>query len=210
VGQMLRLAKPLRVDRKVREVVSSPLLARGVSGVGNLLLARRGRRARRDESLAISVHRGECDAEFSALAHAMHGGDSICTQRSAAYLNWRYVSNPLVHYEILTARREGVLLACAVFTHSAEDAILVDLCGVDAAVIASLLDSVVDLLRQRGVMTVSAPMFATHPWVPLLQQVGFRVRETRPMVVYVPAHSAVQRSRFEETPWFCMHGDRDS
>jgi hypothetical protein len=211
IGQMLRLARPLRVDRHIRRFIPSPVVARGLRGVGNLLLGLNSWRSPGDGTLTISLHRGECTEEFSVLSREVGERYGICIQRSAAYLNWRYVTNPLYRYELLTARRAGVLVAYVIFTQTGEDATLVDLFGIDeAAVIISLVERVMELLRERGVMTVSAPMFETHPWIPLLQRVGFRVREASPVVVYVPASSSSQGCMFDGAKWFFMHGDRDS
>jgi hypothetical protein len=208
-GQVLRLAKPLRVDRKIRETINTPVVTRGLGAIGNLWLALGARQPKENSMLTISLHNGECGEEFSALAREISGQDRICVQHSAAYLNWRYLANTYCCHEVLTARLHGVLLAYAVFAHVGEDALLVDLCGVeDPAVISTLIRRAVGLLRERGVITVSTPMLESHPWVPLLQHLGFRAREAKPMIMY--ASPRFMRSRFERMKWLFMHGDRDS
>ncbi len=210
-GQMLRLAKLLRVDRKVREIVKIPAVAHGLSAAGNILLGLWDDGPRDSGTLTMSLHGGECGEEFSVLDREVSGRYGVCIQRSTEYLNWRYRANPLCRYELLTARRDGTLLAYAVFTSAGEDASLVDLFGVeDPTVISDVVNTVVVLLRDRGVVTVSAPMLETHPWIPLLHRLGFRARETSPVVVYVSPGSQSKRSIIEGENWFLMHGDRDS
>lgn len=206
-GRMVRLAKPLRVDRKVREFLQSPLVNRALSSAGNLLLSLGGGRGRGDCTLKISFHHGDCGGEFSELARKIGGRYGVCTQRSADYLNWRYIRNPVSRYELLTAHRDGALLAYAVFNHTGEDAAVADLFGVEEpAVINSLLDHLIALLRNRGVVTLSAAMIDSHPWTPLFYHAGFKARESCPVMVYGPSRTSI----FEESKWFVAYGDRDS
>jgi hypothetical protein len=208
-GRMLRLSKPLRVDREVRKFVKKPAVVRGLSLVGNLFLELRDRIPRNRNTLTISLHEGNCGEEFSRLAQEVNGQYGVCVERSAAYLNWRYLANPLYNYELLTIRHEGMLLAYAIFTHGCEDTILVELFGIgNPSVIANLVYGVVALLRERGLVTVSLPIWESHPWVPLLRCLGFQVREASPVITY--PYSQSTRSRFEGLDWFLMHGDRDS
>lgn len=207
--QMLRLAKLLRVDRKVREKIRVLPLARGLSIAGNVLLRLAHRRPESDGGLTVTLHAGQCGEEFSVLAREIGGRYGVCVQRSAAYLNWRYLANPLYHYEIVTARRDDVLVAYAVFTHAGDDAMLVDVFGIDdPGVVSSLLDAVTVLLRTRGVMTISAPMLESHPWVSLVQRLGFSAREATPVVLYPHPRSPTTNVP-GDIGWFLMHGDRD-
>lgn len=210
-GQMFRLAKPLRVDRKVEEIIKIPLLARGISAAGNFFLTLYNRRSRHRGAGTISLHEGTCGEEFSLLARQVAGRYGVCIQRSAEYLNWRYVTNPLRRYELLTVRRNGVLLAYVVFNQNNENAVLVDLFGVEEPeTITSLVDGAISLLWKRGVVTVSIPMLESHPWFTLLQQMGFKAREADPVVIYASSNSPLKQSLIEGFSWFLMDGDRDS
>jgi hypothetical protein len=166
---------------------------------------------RRPRFLQIAVHHGACGEEFSQLAQATGCHFGVCLQRSAAYINWRYISNPLGHYEIVTARKENVLLAYAVFTFDGEEGTLVDLFfGKDSTVVRFLLDEVVAILRTRGAATVQTAAIAPHMWVELLQQQGFRLRESRPIIIYAPPESALLLSEAADGGWLLLYGDRDS
>ena len=210
--QLLRLAKPLRVDRKIAELVKSPVISRGLSMAANPLLALGSRQATAaNDRVVISGHEGPYGEEFSTLALQAHKRYGLCMQRSAAYLNWRYRDNPLYGYETLTARRDGDLLAYAIFTVTDEDATLVDLFGnEDMTVIRRLVGTVVSVLRKRRVITLSVPILASHPWVALLQSLGFKQREAHPMVVYPQRHPATAGDATKKRSWFFMYGDRDS
>ena len=211
LGNICRFAKPLRVDRKIKEVVRVPLLVSLVKWGGNLVLALQDRGQRDTHGLAIVLHEGWCGEEFSVLARDLGGQYGVCVQRTAEYLNWRYMANPLVHCEVLTARHHGVLVAYAVFTQMGEDAMLMDLFGVrDLQVISTLVGSLIKLLRKRCVSTLSAPLLESHPWMVLFQRLGFRARETSPVVISAPLGGSPQGSLLQGMDWFFMYGDRDS
>jgi hypothetical protein len=211
LGNICRFAKPLRVDRKIEELVRIPILVSLLKWVGNLALALQDRRHRDTRELAIVLHEGWCGEEFSLLARDVGGQYGVCVQRTAEYLNWRYVANPLVCCEILTVRCHGVLVAYAVFTQSGEDAMLMDLFGVrELEVISTLVESLIKLLRKRCVITLSAPLLESHPWMALFQRLGFRAREKSPVVVCPPPGASPDGSSLQGMDWFFMYGDRDS
>ncbi len=208
-GRMVRFAKPLRADRKIRELVKVQRVARALSKCANVALALRDGHAGDFSEWMLAMHEGACGEDFTALAERVGAGYGVCVQRSAEYLNWRFLAHPHRRHEILTARANGALLAYAIFTQDGEDATLVDLFGVeDPAMLTSLLVDVVAILRQRGVITLSAPLFASHPWVGLFQRLGFRPRESSP-VVYTLVHPTAGHDS-TCSKWFFMAGDRDS
>jgi hypothetical protein len=209
-GQMLRLAKPLRVDRKVKEMIRNPAAQRVVTSVGNTLLKIASPRGNADEALEIAVHQGLCGEEFTSLAEAQRGMFTFCLQRSAIYLNWRYIENPLARHEIITARRDGRLVGYVVLSQSEEDSSIVDLFGEkDSAMVRRLVSAVTALGQQRGLMTVSVWMNESHPWRLLFSQMGFRLRDSAPVMI-IPSKTFADKIGPQLTGWYLMQGDRDS
>jgi GNAT superfamily N-acetyltransferase len=167
-GKMLRLAKPLGVDRKVKEMIKNAAARRVVTSVGNALLKRTSPRAGADESLEVAVHAQLCGEEFTLLAQEQRGKFGLCLDRSAEYLNWRYISNPLARHEIVTARRNDRLVGYVVWTRGGEDASIVDFFGEDDAGMARrLVAEIATLAQDRGVMTLSVSLNESHPWLSL-------------------------------------------
>jgi hypothetical protein len=204
--EMVRLAKPLRVDRFVSKYVNSPTAKAVIGGAGNLALrlsvAKSG-----NATLRVGLHEGNCGVEFSSLAREV-GATQLCTQRSAEYLNWRYLRHPSDRYEILTVHEKERLLAYAVFSRQGEDAVLVDLFGVTVCdAIETILYHLSGLLREGGVETISAAVLEIHPLVSWLSAAGFKRREACPVVVY---HAARTNGLLSKRNWFLMQGDRDS
>jgi hypothetical protein len=209
-GQMLRLAKPLRVDRKVKEMIQNRAAQRVVASIGNTLLKIASPHAKADEVLEIAIQQGTCGEEFTMLAENQRGRFSVCLQRSAAYLNWRYIENPLARHEIITARRDGRLVGYVVWTHAGEDASIVDLFGEeDPEMVRHLIAEITALALKRGMMTLSVSMNEAHPWHSLLSELGFRLRDSAPIMI-IPSKTFAQKIDPQLTGWYLMQGDRDS
>ena len=209
-GKMLRLAKPLRVDRKVKEVIKNSAAQRIATSIGNTFLKMASPKGTADETLEISNQKGPCDEEFTALMHEQRGRLGICLQRSAEYLNWRYVDNPLVPYEVITARKHGSLKGYAVWTEAGEDASIVDLFGDDqCGMMGRLVAEIAALARNRGVMTLSVSINESHPWRSLFCELGFRLRDSVPMVI-IPSKTFAGKIDPHLIGWYLMQGDRDS
>ena len=203
---MSRLALPLRVDRKVRERVSQPL-AYCLSGLGNMFLNFYNLRVKVSKAVTIELQNGHYGEEFSILSRQAGSQYGVGVKRSAAYLNWRYLDHQGDCYKTMTARVNSSLAAYAVFTQKGENATLIDLFGVnDSEVIYALIINVATFLRRRGAVALSVLMSDTHPWITYLHNLGFKNRETNPVVTYY----GPRLSKSEEMNWSLMHVDRES
>ena len=210
-GSMVRLAKPLRVDRKVRELVKVPLISQCISAAGNFLLNLMDDMPSPSRDLECSLQQHPCGEEFTTLAQRVAGQWGNHVERSAAYLNWRFFSNPLSRHEMLVVRSQGHLIGYAVFTQIGEDGTLIDVFGeTDPKVIGGLLQALLRLLRERRVVTVSAPLYSSHPGVDLFVEHGFKKREHIPVVVHWAPHIGKQVNGTKESAWWLTSGDRDS
>lgn len=209
-GQMLRLAKPLRVDRKVKQIIKNPAAQRVVASVGNTLLKIASPRGASKKSLEVSIHPGFCDEEFTVLAQEQRGKFGLCLERSAEYLNWRYISNPLARHEIVTARRNGRLVGYIVWTRTGEDAAIIDLFGEDDSRMGMcLVAEIMNLALNCGLITVSVSMNESHPRLSLFCEMGFRLRDSVPLVI-IPSKTFPHKLDPKLTGWYLMQGDRDS
>ncbi len=202
-GNLLRFARPLRADRRIRQVVKSRWLARGLAAPLNLVLGRGQRRARLAcESI---LHAGPCGEEFTALDRALRARTGTATVRTAEYLNWRYLGHPSVKYEILKAQRGQELVGYAVFAHQGDDASIADLSTIGQSdTVVPLLLGVTDLLRRRGVVTISMSADEQHPWRAEFESAGFRPREAAPIVTCARAGYPIPGGK-----WYLMQGERD-
>jgi len=209
-AKMLRLAKPLRVDRKIKKMIKNPAARWLGIAVVNTLLKIASSRVNAEESLELSLHAQPCGKEFTVLAKEQCAKFGICLQRSAAYLNWRYIENPLARYEIVTARRDGRLVGYIVWTQAGGDASIVDLFAEeDPKMVTQLIDEVTALAEKSGVETLSVSINEAHPWHSLFSEMGFRLRDSAPVVI-IPSKTFQHKIDPQLTGWYLMQGDRDS
>lgn len=210
-ASLVRMAQPLRVDRVLAHALGNSQLTRWMAPIGNLWLALGVHLKGIGASVSIEAHIGKFGDEFTSLAREASPSYDACIERSAEYLNWRFAENPLERYECLVARKFGRLCGYVLFTHTAEDAILVDLFGIkQESIFGGLLRSLAKELQKRRVVTISAPIVEGHPWRNVFLQAGYRVREVSPFVVCPGPSSPTQVFKAPRGPWYLMHGDRDS
>ena len=102
-------------------------------------------------------------------------------------------------------------MAYAVVTHDAEDACIVDLFGMaDREVLMELLCHAVESLRSLNIVTVSAHLLASHPWVSLFATLGFVPRDSSPVIFYRAEGIGGFTGGAQREGWFLMDGDRES
>jgi hypothetical protein len=209
-GKMVRWAKPLRTDRKISKRVKSPLVAGFLAASINNLLKWKDSASLSSGAWTIANHEGLCGDEFTDLARSIGSRYGLCVERSAEYLNWRYLQHPLSRHGLLTARRGKELKGYVIFSHNEEDGKIVDLFGFsDTSMWTALVGRVVALLRDRGLATISFPALAANPWTGVFAKWGFRQREACPLVVHAaPVKTAASQSSGDT--WFLTDGDRES
>jgi hypothetical protein len=209
LGQMVRLNRPLRIDSRLRKIVGSASLTRGLGAVAGAALAFHHRRRGGASELEIALHESAFGSEFTDLYRRYTGHGTVMVERSAEYLNWRYRANPVHRHEVMTARRAGRLVGYAVFRQEETTAVLADLFTADGpGVLIDLAHGVAALARRRGLEAVSISLLESSPWMQPLREAGFTVRETSPVVVYASPEAAAQVG--DERAWLLLHGDRDS
>jgi hypothetical protein len=208
-GLVHRLVRPLRVDRKLAELTRLPRLSRGVGVIVNRLLARRYRSD--VPGVTIDLHGGLCGNEFTQLAEGEGSAYGVCVHRSAAYLNWRYRSDPTVGHEILTARTGGRLVGYSILTVRGETATLTDLFGVrDRRVLALLAEAAVRRATEHHCSTVVVSLLESHPWTNMFRGLGFVPRDSSHFMLVASAGSTARQVVEAPARLFLMHGDRDS
>jgi hypothetical protein len=201
-AQMVRLAKPLRLDSKFQKLGK---MAAPAASLGNLALRVSDWRSGRARNLQIAIHEAACGPEFTELTERTQAADAVEIERSAEYLNWRYLQHPFFPHRILTARMQGALQGYVIFTSANGNAQITDWCAEDPAVLKDLVRDLVRRLRKAGNMTLSAFLLASDPRLPLLKTMGFWPRESTPVMVNWTASNGAA-----PVTWRLMYGDRDS
>ena len=209
-GKVIRFAKPIKIDNKIKRYVGEGILARGFSSIGNRILEFRDRSRTVVRGYDISLHQGRFGDEFSQLDLRVACSFKVSGRRTAEYLNWRYLDNPLYKYEVITVRYGEKLLAYAVFTQINQDAMLTDIFGEqNPEVVEILLVKIIEILRQRRILTLSIPLLEFNPLIPFVKRVGFYPRESSHVVFYTQQNGRLDGVITECKNWFLTYGDRD-
>ena len=204
-GRMMRLAKPLRFDKRQQTGKSTGWMRPAIA-MGNFILRGLDTRIRYHRKWSVALHAGYCDDEFTILNERTGSGNSFEIQRSAEYLNWRYLKHPDLQYEILTVRDGDKLQGYVVFSRNNDVANIAEWrVGNNSGLLKALLWGLIRRLRQTETMTLSAFLRDTDPRLPILRSMGFWPRESSPVVVQWPGSPTGATKRL-----LLMHGDRES
>jgi hypothetical protein len=208
---MRRLVRLLRLDDRVERMVGSARLGRGLAVAANALLALRTRPARPSPAVTIGLLTGPCGVEFSDLADKVGADYGICLRRGAAYVEWRYLRNPVRRHDIVTVHQDGRLASWAALAQDGRAGALVDVFGVpDTELIESAVEAAVATLARRGCATVSVSLLDSHPWVSLFRRLGFSLRESSPVILHPLPASGLSATALAAAPAFLTQGDQDS
>lgn len=208
-GSLVRWAKLLRVEPRLRTIFHSDHVAKGLGFLANPLLTLL-HRDRRQNGYNTIVRQGPCDEEFTSFDLQLQDRTCVRTSRSASYLNWRYLQNPASTYELLEARRNRTLIGYVVYTRDPNDATIVDLSCIEGhAAVAHLLSSAVERLRFLGASTVNLIANEVHAWSGLFRRSGFHKREDSPIIVLSRAAASLSAAEFARG-WQIMGGERES
>lgn len=208
--KVIRYAKPVTVDRYIQKYIRNGAVARGMSTIGNKVLLIKERKGRIGAGLDFQVHRGKFGEEFDSLNERSLDRHVVCGHRTSAYLNWRYVDNPLQDFETVMVRKSGKLAAYSILSVSADDAFLCDLFGDgDRSVSTAMLRFVSEFLRHRKVRSLSAPVIATSSLTESLIDAGFYPRESEDVVFCTKRGGVLDGIVDKGENWFLNHGDRD-
>jgi hypothetical protein len=102
------------------------------------------------------------------------------------------------------------LVGYIVWTQTEDDASIIDLFGQkDRNMVQCLIAEVTHLARERGIETLSVSMNEAHPWLPLFLDMGFRRRESSPVMI-IPSKTFPYKVDSQLSGWYLMQGDRDS
>jgi len=208
-SQLVRFAKPLRMDRLLTSRVLPTWLTNGIAVIGNAVLRATARRFYRTPGTTITVQEDPCSEEFTELALGVLRPIGIDVERSAEYLNWRYRNHPYTRHRLYTLRDGTRLAAYAILVQNESDAAVMDLVGSDETSLQQLLLTIERDLRRLGTMVLSVSVSQGHPFEQLLRSLGFRERESHPIICYTPQGSN-GREVSALANWYFMDGDRES
>jgi hypothetical protein len=208
-GQLVRMTKLLRSNAKIATKVRPKLLAQGLSVAANAVLSLKRGSLESRTGATLEKHTGRFGSDFSDLASKIGSRLGRCVERSAEYLNWRYADHPQQQYEVLTAHRHGLLEGYLIFQIRGTDANVVDWFGDSADLRADLVRGLISALQSRESEAIHVPVLASHVFFDELIALGFRPRESSP-VVFVESKLERAEGHQANATWRLLDGDRES
>jgi hypothetical protein len=207
---MIRYAKPLRADRQIQRRIPNPLAARGLSAAANVALRVGDAGLKRSSAWTIADQTEPCGEEFTQAAQRWSAQIGVCPVRTADYLNWRFLQHPQRSYHLLTARKGGELCGFLIYYLDGEDAVIVDLLAEADAALKALLLEAIEIARRHRVHTLSVPFLPSQAEENLLEDCGFKPRESSPVILLNLPWSAKDGKNSDANRWYLTHGDRES
>jgi hypothetical protein len=208
-GQLVRMTKLLRSNARIATKIKPRLVADGLSVVVNAVLSLKRGSLQSRTGATLQKHTGRFGSEFTELALRIGSRLGNCVERSAEYLNWRYVDHPQQQYEVLTAHRHGLLEGYLIFQIRGTDANVVDWFGDPADLRADLVRGLIATLRSREAEAIHVPVLSSHSVSDELMALGFRPRESSPVVFVEPMLGHADSTQ-TNTAWLLLDGDRES
>jgi hypothetical protein len=207
----VRFAKPLRADRQIQKRIPNKAAGATLAVAANAALRLRDAGLARSSTWKITEEVAPCGEEFTLAFRRWAPRMGTCAGRSAEYLNWRFLQHPQRRYHFLTARKNGTLCGYLIYHWAGKDATVVDLFSEEEQVSTALLIETIAVTRGYGVNTLSASFLKSHPNRKILEDCGFRPRESSPVVVLtLPWDASFAASGQLADHWYLTHGDRES
>jgi GNAT superfamily N-acetyltransferase len=206
----IRFARPLRADRQIQRRIPNKIAGRTLAAAANVALRLREVGLSRSSVWTITEQTGPCGEEFTLASRQWAPRMGNCADRSADYLNWRFVQHPQRRYQLLTARRSGRLCGYLIYHWADEDATVVDLLGEDDETCKALLFETIANMRRCSVNTLSVPFLGSHAGREMLEDCGFEPRELSPVIVLSLPWAAKDQDQEAADSWYLTHGDRES
>ena len=209
VGPIAKLVKVLNPVPHLRKKLKLPL-PRGLGRLAALGQGLAARRALRRLAASPFAHFSEVDDPRWKDANPRH----LSASREAAYMEWRYVSCPLLQYEKVQLRSGGDLVGFLVH-HLYEEqgvryGVLDECCSLEPDGVPALVDLAVAELADRDVDAIVAWAGPSTALRGALRERGFASRPSpRSLIVRPLAESAPAPVLAAEDSWYYTIGDTE-
>jgi hypothetical protein len=207
--RLRRYTRLLRADRLLERRLPRRAAGR-LARLFTRVLAPSAERA--PQGIHIGLHSGEIGEEFTALDRELGGEAGVLrARREAPDLRWRYRADPGRRFQILTARRHGVLRAFLVLRCEGADAYVIDLASAshDRRTVPALLRAAQAVAADTpGVQALHMLAAQDREMVPALRATGFHARALAAWIVpYIPPDSSIAQFFNAHPRWQLRHAD---
>lgn len=215
---MHRYALPIRVNRKVGDVLGKNLLSRLASRPLNFILSMKFRSSAFLGIKGTLHNRVTVGAEHDELYRKMTEQFKVVADRGSTYLKWKFGSNPNRKYYQYDMHYKNHLVGSVFFMQEKDVVHLIDILIDDYdRYAAQLLQSFVNTVRknfERKIVSVSFITQEFNPFLNEMKQIGFRKRNdaTSGAISYANPEKEpeIAQAILDGKQWFMTVGDRDA
>lgn len=146
------------------------------------------------------------DQSFESLWHTIRAENKdMIGDHGIEYLNWRFFSNPLFEFFILTYRDtdSSELLGYIVYTFTRGYLEIYDLVVADEKYIGQLIKRIVCIARQHNSRSIYISVYKNNPWLDRIKSYLF-IDSQYKMNLYYHGDNAITSH-----PWYFFAGDRN-
>jgi hypothetical protein len=212
IGQMIRFAMPLRIDRCLPPLPGMSWVSSGLAWASNTLRSIRKLSRCSKQSFRAEIFEGfAAGAPFNSLLEEVRGRLPIFGFRNYEYLRWRFGMNPMVRLHTLLLYRMGQLVGYAFYSFKDEVMYINDIFGLPEQ---DVFDALITYLTTTGwdhkARAVSVTLLESNPLIQSLVRIGYLRRpETSSVIVHVAPRLPRAPMLQDKTNWFMTVGDRD-
>ena len=206
-GRLIPHVFLLNPEEKLRRVLGSSWLARGIAGPAARLMAGVAR-LRRKEGCSLHVAGGPDDS-FDSLWQRLAKQYLVLSDRSLQALHWRYVDHPGCTFEFARLDRHGQPAGYLVYqvSQASRECFIYDLILLEQGDLGCMLALfITQLADQGGVDIVRLLLNDGHPYGRQLWKLGFVARD--PSGVF-QLYGRSARNGLGGSRWFLTLGDKD-
>jgi hypothetical protein len=212
IGQMVRFAIPLRIDRCLPPLPGMSWASSGLAWASNTLRSISKQSRRSKQSFRAEIFEGfAADAPFNSVLEEVRGRLPIFGLRNYEYLNWRFGMNPLVQLHTLLLYRTGQLVGYAFYSFKDEAMYINDMfCLPEQDVSDALITCLTNTGWDQRARAVSVTLMESNPLIQSLVRTGYLRRpETSSVIVHAAPGLPWGPMLQDKTNWFMTVGDRD-
>jgi hypothetical protein len=209
--RMRRYVQILKTDARIEKHLGRGLHSTVAAKIANAALRVKSASSSQVPGTQMEPWRERFGDEFTKLDQRGTPAATIRSRRTAADLNWLYRDNPLQAYDAMVARRDGELIAYAIYFSRGDEAHIAEVGGEpDAAILEALLGAVSRGVRDSypAAESITALLADEHPIAEGFRRAGFLAREEAERVVAYAAPGSQLRATLEANPrWLFQFAD---
>lgn len=212
IGRMARFVKMLRADYKLKEYLRNTYISALFFNISNFIhfLFSKETYHKKPHGLHIEMPQA-FDERFDALWEKTKTASRVIGERTAKFLNWRYIQFPAKNYRIFTLKTgEEAIIGYIVFHIKDNFCYILDVLCLDFGFHFNfLLLEFIKYMRKERVYSISISCVRSKLLSAKLKKCGFHFRQEEEKIVVAYNDPQLKHFLEQEENWYLFEGDND-